>query len=166
MPHDARRSCTVIGVDMTERKPPGVSWESWVERQIREAQERGDFDALPGAGQPLPDLHEPRDENWWVRKKVEQERIASLPPALAIKHQRDAVMERVTQARSEDEVRALLADLNATIRRVNATVTVGPSTTIGPLDVDTVVDAWRRGHDPADPPAAAGDAEVSRPTPR
>lgn len=147
----------MIGVEVTERKPPGVSWESWIERQIREAQERGDFDALPGAGQPLPDLHKPRDENWWIKNKIEQERIASLPPALAIRHERDRAMERVTGARSEREVRDLLEELNARIRRVNATVTVGPSTTIGPLDVEEVVAAWRRGH------AAGG---VSSPTPR
>ncbi|MBV9168465.1 MAG: DUF1992 domain-containing protein [Chloroflexi bacterium] len=29
-------------------------WESAVDKQIREAQERGDFDALPGRGKPLP----------------------------------------------------------------------------------------------------------------
>jgi hypothetical protein len=29
-------------------------WESAVERQIREAQERGAFDDLPGQGRPLP----------------------------------------------------------------------------------------------------------------
>ncbi|MDQ6671885.1 MAG: DUF1992 domain-containing protein, partial [Chloroflexota bacterium] len=29
-------------------------WESAVEQQIREAQERGDFDNLPGKGKPLP----------------------------------------------------------------------------------------------------------------
>jgi hypothetical protein len=34
---------------MTERKPPGVSFESWVEKQIREAADRGEFDNLPGA---------------------------------------------------------------------------------------------------------------------
>ena len=28
-------------------------WESWVERAISEAQERGDFDNLPGQGQRL-----------------------------------------------------------------------------------------------------------------
>jgi hypothetical protein len=33
-------------------------WESAVDRQIREAQERGEFDQLPGAGQPL------RLEDW------------------------------------------------------------------------------------------------------
>ncbi|HET7799540.1 MAG TPA: DnaJ family domain-containing protein, partial [Humibacillus xanthopallidus] len=30
--------------------PSQPSWESPVEKQIREAQERGDFDNLPGAG--------------------------------------------------------------------------------------------------------------------
>jgi len=29
-------------------------WESAVDKQIREAQERGDFDHLPGQGKPLP----------------------------------------------------------------------------------------------------------------
>jgi hypothetical protein len=38
---------------MTERKPPGMSFESWVDKQIREATERGEFDGLPGAGKPI-----------------------------------------------------------------------------------------------------------------
>ena len=37
-------------------------WESAVERQIREAQERGDFDGLPGLGRPLPE--EPWEGDW------------------------------------------------------------------------------------------------------
>ena len=41
---------------MTEQKPPGMSWESWIEQQIREAREAGLFDNLPGAGKPLPSL--------------------------------------------------------------------------------------------------------------
>jgi DnaJ family protein C protein 28 len=28
-------------------------WESWVDQQIREAQERGEFDNLPGTGKPI-----------------------------------------------------------------------------------------------------------------
>ncbi len=40
---------------MTGRKPPGVSWESWTERKIREGIERGEFDGLPGAGKPPRD---------------------------------------------------------------------------------------------------------------
>jgi hypothetical protein len=61
---------------MTERKPPAVSWESFVERQIREAQEAGEFDSLPGFGKPIPDIDEPYDENWWLKKKARQEKIS------------------------------------------------------------------------------------------
>ena len=28
-------------------------WEKWIDQQIREAQERGEFDNLPGKGKPL-----------------------------------------------------------------------------------------------------------------
>ena len=37
---------------MTERKD-SRDWESWIDQQIREAQERGEFDDLPGKGSPL-----------------------------------------------------------------------------------------------------------------
>jgi hypothetical protein len=49
--------------------------ESLVERKIREAMERGDFDDLPGAGKPIPDLHRPEDELTWVRKWMQREGI-------------------------------------------------------------------------------------------
>ena len=42
-------------ISMTERKPPGMSFTSWIDQQINEATERGLFDNLPGAGKPLPD---------------------------------------------------------------------------------------------------------------
>ncbi|MBW3648094.1 MAG: DUF1992 domain-containing protein, partial [Actinobacteria bacterium] len=53
---------------MTERKPAGVSFESWVERQLREARERGSFDDLPGTGKPLQPAS--FDELAWVREKL------------------------------------------------------------------------------------------------
>jgi hypothetical protein len=43
------------------------AYESVVERRIREAMERGDFDDLPGIGKPLPDAGQPYDEMWWVK---------------------------------------------------------------------------------------------------
>ena len=45
------------------------NWESPVERAIREAQERGEFDNLPGAGKPLRNLGSPdvEDPDWWVK---------------------------------------------------------------------------------------------------
>jgi hypothetical protein len=38
------------GSFMTERKPPGVSFDGWVDKQIREAEQRGEFSELPGFG--------------------------------------------------------------------------------------------------------------------
>ena len=39
-------------VRVEDRMRPG-DWEKWVDQQIREAQERGEFDNLPGTGKPL-----------------------------------------------------------------------------------------------------------------
>jgi hypothetical protein len=39
---------------MAERKPAGTSWESWIDAQIRVAQEQGAFDNLPGPASPSP----------------------------------------------------------------------------------------------------------------
>ena len=41
------------------RRIPVVHFESWIDRQIQRAQERGEFDNLAGAGRPLP----PADQN-------------------------------------------------------------------------------------------------------
>jgi hypothetical protein len=38
---------------MTERKPSGMSFTSWIDQQINEAKERGLFDNLPGEGKPF-----------------------------------------------------------------------------------------------------------------
>jgi hypothetical protein len=45
----------------------------YVERKIREAIARGEFDDLPGSGDPIPDLDD--DPMWWVKKWVERERL-------------------------------------------------------------------------------------------
>ncbi len=49
--------------------------ESMVERRIREAIERGEFDNLPGAGKPIPDLDQPEDELAWVKRWMKREGI-------------------------------------------------------------------------------------------
>ncbi len=59
---------------MSEQKPPGVRWESWIEQQIRRAQEEGAFDRLSGVGKPLPDLGDSYDPDWWVKQLLRRER--------------------------------------------------------------------------------------------
>ena len=49
--------------------------ESWIDRQIREAAERGEFDNLPGAGKPIPNRNELVDADWWIKQWIEREEI-------------------------------------------------------------------------------------------
>ena len=129
---------------MTERKPAGQSWESWIDEQIREAREAGAFDNLAGAGKPLPDLGAEHDPDWWVKKLTQREGITDLPPALELRRKMRATFDGLAQLRDEADVRRAIEALNAEIRKVNATVAEGPSTTLAPLDVEDVVREWRR----------------------
>ena len=128
---------------MTERKPPDVDWESWVERLIREAMERGDFDHLPGKGKPLR-LDGPDDEMWWIRDKLRREQVSDLPPALALRKELDDTMDRIAAARTEAEVRRHVAAINDRIIYVNAHAISGPPSNLAPLHVDRVLEQWRQ----------------------
>ena len=130
---------------MTKRKPPGVSWESWVERQIREAQERGDFDNLAGEGKPIEGLDRPHDELWWLKRMLERENLSVLPEALALRRELEDARERIAKLPTVQALRRLVEDLNAKIADVNATATSGPASTLVPLDVERVVKHWRDG---------------------
>jgi hypothetical protein len=128
---------------MADRKPPGVPWESWIDRQIREAQERGDFDNLPGAGKSIPDLDRPRDELWWVRRKLQDEQLSYLPPALQVRKDVEVAREQIRRATSERQVRQIVADINDAIRAVNRGTLAGPSPSVALLDEELVVTQWR-----------------------
>jgi hypothetical protein len=129
---------------MTERKPPGTSWETWVEAQIRVAREQGAFDNLPGAGKPLPNLDLGNDPLWWVKQFVQRERISMLPPSLELLRKVEKELAAIGELPDEAAVRERIAALNAEIAKVNATVVEGPPTRLGMLDVDQAVARWRR----------------------
>jgi hypothetical protein len=128
---------------MTERKPPGVGFEAWVERQLREAAERGAFDDLPGAGRPIPDLDKPHDELWWVKQKLRRENLSYLPPTIALRKQAEEALEAAARAGSEDAVRRIVADINAKIIEGNRKAASGPPLNLAPFDVERVVRDWR-----------------------
>src|ERR1700693_4530434 len=62
---------------MTERKPPDLSFTSWIDRQINEAAERGAFDNLPGAGKPLPRRNEADATQAWLRDYLRREGVSA-----------------------------------------------------------------------------------------
>ncbi len=128
---------------MTERKPKDEAFEDFVERQIREARERGDLDRLPGEGRALPFLGKPHDPMRWVREKLRRENLSLLPDALELRRDVDSALAALPRIGSEDEVRRRLEDLNERIRNVNRTSWKGPPTDLAPLDVDEWVGRWR-----------------------
>jgi len=128
---------------MTEQKPPGMSWESWIEQQIREAREAGLFDNLPGAGKPLASLAEGYDPLWWVKQLVQREKISVLPPSLEMLRKVESEMVAVWKLGDEAKVRSRILALNREIAKVNARSTEGPPTRLGPLDLEAIVAEWR-----------------------
>jgi hypothetical protein len=48
------------------------------ENRIRQAIEEGQFDNLPGLGKPIPDVDEPYDELWWVKRLIRREKMGRL----------------------------------------------------------------------------------------
>ncbi|MFI5669546.1 DUF1992 domain-containing protein [Streptomyces sp. NPDC051704] len=130
---------------MTDRKPPGVSFESWVDRQIREAAERGEFERLPGYGKPLASIDAPYDELWWIKGKMHREGFAALPPALALRKEAEDALEAARTARSEREARAVLTEINEKIRAALRRPPPGPPLRLAPFDVDAVLATRREG---------------------
>jgi hypothetical protein len=128
---------------VTERKPAGMSFETWIDRQIREASERGEFDNLPGAGKPIPGIGGPDDEMWWVKQLMRRENLSYLPPTLALRKEAEDVLAAVPAATSESAVREMIAKLNEKIAAAIRTPVDGPPLNLIPLDVDKVVESWR-----------------------
>ncbi|MFD9811844.1 DUF1992 domain-containing protein [Streptomyces sp. NPDC059080] len=131
---------------MTERKPPGVDFESWIDKQIREAQERGDFAGLPGVGKPLPGLDKPYDELWWVKDKMAREDLSYLPPSLALRKEAEEAAQTAAAAPSEAALRRILTVVNEKIRAALRAPLEGPPLGLTPFDIEERAREWRREH--------------------
>lgn len=117
--------------------------ESWIDRQIREAQERGEFDDLRGAGEPIKGLDRP-DENWWIKGLIEREDIRGvLPGSLSLRKETAEIVDTVADCRTEQDVREIVRDLNARIVDGRRRGVDGPNIFVQTVDVERVVRAWR-----------------------
>ncbi|GAB2673848.1 DUF1992 domain-containing protein [Gordonia jinhuaensis] len=122
--------------------------ESRVDRLIREATERGDFDNLPGSGKPL-DLSDSHDPDWWAKKKMREENLDAsslLPSRLQLRKERDGYPESVADIADEGAVRRVFEDFNSRVKRDRlGDGGLGPMSTIvvGTIDVDEMLARWR-----------------------
>ncbi|MDI6102128.1 DUF1992 domain-containing protein [Actinoplanes sp. NEAU-A12] len=145
---------------MTERKPHGMSAESWVEQQISDAADRGDFDNLPGSGKALP----PGDdgEDWWIRGYLQREDVpadTALPMPLLLRKEAEDLAGAVRGLPTEDEVRATVADLN---RRIEESwrLPAERGLFVRKVDTEAIVAGWW-----ADRPAPAPEPVAADPEP-
>ncbi|MEI4271719.1 DUF1992 domain-containing protein [Klenkia sp. LSe6-5] len=147
---------------MTQRKPEGMAFETWVEHQIRTADERGDFADLPGAGKPLPRRDGPEDTYAWAMAWARrQEPDASfLPPSLALGRERDDLPGRLAGLTSEDRVRAAVREFNARVAAAWRQPLDGPPLVVRMHDEEERVAEWR-AHRP--PPAEPEQVDAQQP---
>ncbi len=122
-----------------------MPYESWVDRQIREAIERGEFANLPGQGKPIKGLNGRDDENWWVKAYLERERLPlPLPTALALRKEVMELAETLADVSDEESVREIIRDLNHRIATSHRIRVDGPPIVIRLVNVEQAVAEWRR----------------------
>jgi hypothetical protein len=137
---------------------------AFVETSIQQAIRRGDFDDLPGAGRPLTGLGATHDPDWWIRRKIEREKLTGLgPPALLLRVEARELPERLDALAREDDVREVLGDFNRRVIEARRQLLGGPPVVTPLRDVEADVAAW---HERRDARSAAERREHSEPPPR
>lgn len=150
---------------MTERKPPGVSFENWVDKQIRESMDNGGFDNLPGTGKPIQDLEKPYDE-LWVQRKLKAEGVPTdelLPTPLKLRKELEELRAKVAKLHVERSVREVVDELNDRISDWIRFPLGGPPVQVVPVDVEMVVERWREDRaTPSEPTTPAPKVAVRK----
>ncbi|WP_169581973.1 MULTISPECIES: DUF1992 domain-containing protein [Microbacterium] len=131
--------------DERARAANAVDRAAYVEVSIQQAMRRGDFDNLPGAGKPIPDLGSSHDADWWIRRKIQTEQLTGLgPPALMLRVENAELEDRLDELGHEDDVREALEDFNGRVIDARRQLLGGPPVVTPTRDVDAEVAAWAR----------------------
>jgi hypothetical protein len=145
---------------MTERKPQGMTFETWVEQQIRRASDEGAFEGLSYTGRPLPRRDREKSSYEWAlewARREEDDVAAMLPTGLALRKEREQLPGLIAQQASEVAVRALVQAHNERVDQYYRRPVEGVWVPVGMADVEAEVAAWRAGRPVAaeepDPPA-------------
>ena len=121
-----------------------TGYESWAERQVREAIERGEFDNLPGAGRPIPGLTGRDDADWWVKGLLEREQLPMpLPTSLALRKEVIGLPATLADVTDEQTARDIVEELNLRIRHSHRHRVDGPPVVVRTVDVEATLAAWR-----------------------
>lgn len=107
-------------METPQRKLPGMQFVDWIERQIRDAEERGEFKDLPGAGKPLTGIEGNYDPDWWIKQKLEREGVTWAPEPIRLRREAERRVAELAGLPSEAAVRRAVAEINALIRKANS----------------------------------------------
>lgn len=116
-----------------------------MDRQIREATERGEFDNLPGAGKPLTNLDDDSPD-WWIKGKLKHEGLdMPLPAGLALRKEAQEAFEKIADVAYEADAREILEDLNNRIREsyFQPLPDQGRLFVIPLVDIEALLTRWR-----------------------
>jgi len=130
---------------MTERKPRDMSFESWIDKQIQDATDRGAFENLPGTGKPLPNRGAFSTEEW-TREYLRREGVPgeeALPTPLRLRKESERLAGSVHLLGSEQEVRDVVADLNDRIEAFRRLPWDGPPVIVRLVNEDQMLRRWR-----------------------
>lgn len=114
----------------------------WFERLIRDAEAAGEFDDLPGEGEPIADLDRPYAAGWWAKRFMERERLNEAAIELAARIRRE--LPRLLAGRDEPVVRERLHAYNREIGVINTGLP--DAERLAPLDIDRILSDRRRRH--------------------
>lgn len=119
--------------------------ETWVDLQVRQAMERGDFDDLPGYGKPLEGLGDRHDPDWWVKRLIEREQITGvLPPSLQLRREDAELDDRLDRLPSAADVRRAVEEFNERVRWALYRPPEGPPMVTVRRDPDAEVVRWEQ----------------------
>jgi hypothetical protein len=121
--------------DAEGRLQIGPSWESLIERQIREAVEEGQFEDLPHRGEPLPNDDNPYAGDWllafhvlknagvapaWIQADKEVRDLLARLDAIITAAAAGSPPSAFARRRAQAELERLVVGINVAIARVNA----------------------------------------------
>ena len=118
-------------LDAEGRRQVAPTWESLIDRQLREAMEEGAFDELPFQGERLPLEDDSAAGEWAMAYRMLRNAGAAPPWIEADKEvrrlldRRDAILaraarSRVPSRRDRAALEAVVIEINAAIARLNA----------------------------------------------
>ena len=115
-------------------------------------------------GKPLPDLGTHHDPDWWIRRKIQTEKLEGLgPAALTLRVEDRQLHDTLDAFRREAEAREHLEDFNRRVVEARRQLNGGPPVVTPLRDIEAEIAAWReRQAAPQSQPAVERDEPAKR----